>query len=216
MSDSPPPVPPTPPLPPPGPPPPYGAPYAAPQGPPPGRSRRTLWIVLGVVGAVALLCVGGCTAALVAIGASADPPSRPVITLPSTVAGPEPSTGPVPFGAEVTKPDGMAFVLVPLGARARTDRDFGVAAGSTIHSFRVTVRNGSTRPFSLGVLFCTATYGSGQEAEKPLGGQSASVAPGATGTTTLEFATPSGYTGTFTVSVHTGFTTRPAVFTGTV
>lgn len=222
MSDSPPPPPPPPPAAPP-PPPPYGTPYAVPQGPPPGRSKRTLWIVLGVVGVVVLLCLGGGVAGLVALGRAADRPAdRPTITLPSTVAPsfgarPSPSASPVGFGETFSTPDGLELSVGRPTTRARTRRDFMVPEGSAILTFPVRAENGTGTPFTLSTVFSEGAYGPQRTPVQPLlGGQTLTVQPGTTGSGSIGFAVPSGFSGEFTVALHTGFSQPEAVFTGQV
>ena len=105
---------------------PYGGP-GGPGGPgAPKKSRRTLWIVLGVIAAVLVLLVGGCTALLVAAGnatenafeeisssaATAEPPQTPSQPAPTPDAPLPDATTPAPDGGEEP---GSPAGGVPLG-----------------------------------------------------------------------------------------------------
>ena len=107
---------------------PYGG-SGGPGGPgAPKKSRRTLWIVLGVIAAVLVLLVGGCTALLVAAGnatenafeeisssaATAEPPQAPTPDAPTPDAPLPDATTPAPDGGEGPGSAGG----VPLGTPA--------------------------------------------------------------------------------------------------
>lgn len=116
---------------------PYGQPQYPGQQPyggqPPRKSRRTLWIVLGVIAAVLVLLVGGCTALLVAAGRSAETALDQVSEAPQPV-------DPTPLPPETATPsDGTSSPAPQDGGGEGTLTSEGLALGTPAEVGSLTV-----------------------------------------------------------------------------
>jgi len=203
-------------------------PYPGPhyQPPPTKKSRTGLWIALGVVSLLLLVCAGGCVAFVGNTAQEVDKAlTSPSVALPDSTDGPGDSpaadagSNAAKFGATVTTKENEAITLVYLGSRLTTESDLHNGPQARVQRFKVTMKNGSSGPIQVNPFNAQATYGpEGQVAEQNLGaaGGSVTVAPGRVGTATLEFITPKTFKGTMAVTVQTSIAGDSAIFEGQV
>lgn len=227
--------------PPPGPPLPPGqpgqpaGPYPGPQyQPAPPKSRKTLWIVLGVLGATLVLCFGGC-GVLLASGASdsvdtteSSNPDAPAgsaaptsgAAAPKASAGARgPGDGPAPFGSTVTTNEDEAVTASYVGSRATKDTDYIEGPAAKVVTFKITMKNGSNGDINIGGLTSSqGTYGADGQVAKELltDAPPVTIKPGRTGTTTVAFVVPKSYAGSFNLTISTSLAGDDVEFTGRV
>jgi hypothetical protein len=213
--------------------PPQGFPPAGMPGVPPQKSRKGLWITLGIIGAVLLLCCGGVAVFGGVFANEVDKAIKEAEASQGTVsASASPSDGSSAAPADVAKigtesftyDDGLTVAVISATRFAKSDTAAGGQPGEVGVTLTVKVTNNSKKVVDLDSLTVGLKAGAdGLEADSVFdsargigGGLAGSVAPGRSASGVYGFSVLPANLNTITVEVTPSFDHEPSLFEGSV
>jgi hypothetical protein len=199
-------------------------------GVPPKKSRKGLWITLGVIGAVLLLCCGGVVVFGGVFANEVDKAIEEVEASASATASPSADESAAPANvAEIgtesfTYDDGLTVAVVSATKFAKSETAAGGQPGEVGVKVTVKVTNKSKQVVDLDLLNVGLKAGAdGLEAEKIFdsergigGGLEGSVAPGRSASGVYGFSVLPANLSTITVEVTPSFDHEASLFEGAV